>query len=83
MTAVELVDGDEARARFPFLGPAVRQIRYRAGDGVLDPKEAALGLLEGADAPVVARCRVTGFELAGGRLAAVRTTAARSPPAPA
>ena len=73
MTGVELVDGDEARARFPFLGPAVRQIRYRAGDGVLDPKEAALGLLEGAHAPVVARCRVTGFELTGGRLAAVQT----------
>jgi sarcosine oxidase subunit beta len=73
VTGVELVDGDDARARFPFLAPAVRQIRYRAEDGVLDPKQAALGLLEGAGASLVTRCRVTGFELTGGRLAGVRT----------
>jgi sarcosine oxidase, subunit beta len=74
VTGVELVDGAAARERFGFLGPAVRQIRYRAEDGVLDPKQASLGLLEGASAPLVTDCRATGFEVAGGRLAAVRTT---------
>jgi sarcosine oxidase subunit beta len=73
VTEVELLDGDEARARFPFLAPEVRQVRYRAGDGVLDPKQAALGLLEGASAPVVTGAGVTGFDLASGRLTGVRT----------
>jgi sarcosine oxidase, subunit beta len=70
---VELLGGDAARARFGFLGPAVRQIRYRAADGVLDPKQASLGLLEGAAAPLLTSCRVTGFDIGGGRLTAVRT----------
>jgi sarcosine oxidase subunit beta len=74
---VELVDGDEARARYPFLGPAVRQIRYRAGDGLLDPKQASLGLLEGAGAALATRCRVTGLEVAGDRLVAVQTERGR------
>ncbi len=77
VTEVELLDGDAARARFGFLGQAVRQVRYRAGDGLLDPKQASLGLLEGAGAAVATRCRVTGFELAGGRLVAVQTERGR------
>jgi len=77
VTDVELLDGEEARARFGFLGPAVRQIRYRAGDGVLDPKQASLGLLEGAGAAVATRCRVTGLEVAGDRLVAVQTERGR------
>jgi sarcosine oxidase, subunit beta len=71
---VELLDGDEARRRFPWLTPAVRQIRYRADDGMMNPKLLALGLLAGSRAPVVNRCRVLDFDLAGGELVAVRTT---------
>jgi sarcosine oxidase subunit beta len=67
---IELLDGDEARARFPYLAPEVFQARLRMGDGLLDQRELALGLLEGAR--VVTRCRVTGFEIDGG-LTAVQT----------
>jgi sarcosine oxidase, subunit beta len=70
---IELLDGDEARRRFPFLTPAVRQIRYRADEGMLDPKRLALGLLAGSRAPVLTRCRVLGFDIGDGVLAGVRT----------
>ena len=58
-TASRCCDGDEARRRFPLLTPEVRQVRYRADDGVMDPKLLALGLLAGSRAPVVTRlpCR--------------------------
>ncbi len=71
---VELLDGDEARRRFPWLTPAVRQVRYRADDGMMNPKLLALGLLAGSHAPVVNRCRVLGFDIVGGELAGVRTS---------
>lgn len=71
---VELLDGDEARRRFPWLTPAVRQVRYRADDGVMNPKLLALGLLAGSRARVVTRCRVLGFDLAGGQLAGLQTS---------
>jgi glycine/D-amino acid oxidase-like deaminating enzyme len=70
---VELLDGDEARRRFPYLAPAVRSARLRMDDGVLDPRQLALGLLAGSGAPIATRCRVTGFEITGGRLSAVQT----------
>lgn len=40
---VELLTGDEARSRWPWLSPAVRGARFRAGDGWLDPKALAIG----------------------------------------
>ena len=40
---VELLTGDEARYRFPFLSPEIVQARFRAGDGWLDPKRLTLG----------------------------------------
>ena len=57
---VELLDGDEIRARFPFLAPAIVSGRFRAHDGLLDQRQLALGLLE--HVPVVTGCRVTGFD---------------------
>jgi sarcosine oxidase subunit beta len=69
---VELLDGDEARARFPYLAPEVLQARVRMGDGLLDQRQLALGLLAGARVPIVTRCRAVGFEVRNG-LAAVRT----------
>jgi len=32
LTDVELLDSEEARRRFPYLAPQVRNARYRAGD---------------------------------------------------
>ena len=40
---VELLSGDEARARWPWLSPEVRGARFRAADGWLDPKALAIG----------------------------------------
>jgi sarcosine oxidase subunit beta len=83
---IELIDGDEARRRFPYLGPAVISARYRPGDGFLDPVRVAYGLAfsasgcEGveraastATATFCFGSRVTGFRRAGDRLLAVET----------
>jgi sarcosine oxidase subunit beta len=40
---VELLTGDEARARWPWLSPQIRGARYRAGDGWLDVKRLTAG----------------------------------------
>lgn len=57
---IELLDGDEVRARFPFLAPEIVSARFRQRDGLLDQRQLALGLLVGTE--VVTRCRVTGFD---------------------
>jgi sarcosine oxidase subunit beta len=57
---IELLDGDEVRARFPFLAPEIVSARFRQGDGLLDQRQLALGLLAGTE--VITRCRVTGFD---------------------
>ncbi|WP_028067571.1 NAD(P)/FAD-dependent oxidoreductase [Solirubrobacter soli] len=67
---IEVLDGDEARDRFPYLSETVRQVRIRMQDGLLDQRELALGLLEGAR--VRLSTRVTGFDTRGG-LTAVHT----------
>jgi len=73
---VELLSGDDARARFPFVSPEVVQARFRAGDGFLDTKQLTFGLAESSGAEVLTGCRATGFTLSegGDRLAAVETT---------
>ncbi len=43
LTDVELLSGDEARARWPWLSPDVRGARYRAADGWLDVKRLTAG----------------------------------------
>jgi sarcosine oxidase subunit beta len=88
LTDVELLSGDEARARFPYLSPEVRGARYRAGDGWLDVKTLAVGYataashaagipdaVPGGGGTFALRTDVTGFRLTrdGSRLAAVRT----------
>jgi sarcosine oxidase subunit beta len=40
---VELLDGEEARRRFPYLSPDVRGARFRAGDGFFDQVRLAWG----------------------------------------
>jgi sarcosine oxidase subunit beta len=75
-TDVEVLDGAEARRRFPFVGPNVVQARFRAGDGFLDTKQLTFGLAEASGAGVVTDCRATGFALSadGDALQAVETT---------
>lgn len=89
LTDVELLDGDEARRRFPYLAPEVRGARYRSGDGWLDVKALAVGYamaasnaaripdaVPGGGATFVLGTEVTGFTLTddGSRLVAVRTS---------
>jgi sarcosine oxidase subunit beta len=78
LTDVEILSGDEARSRWPWLSPQVRGARYRAGDGWLDPKRLAIGYATaaGAGATFVTACAVAGFELSadGSRLRGVRTS---------
>jgi sarcosine oxidase subunit beta len=71
---VALLDGDEARYRFPYLAPEVVSARYRAADGWLDVKRVTNGFAAGSGAAVCLETAATGFELAGGRLEGVRTT---------
>ena len=40
---VELLSGDEARARWPYLAPSIVQARFRAGDGFIDQVALARG----------------------------------------
>lgn len=83
---VELLSGDEARARFPYVAPDVLGARFRARDGFIDQVRVALGYaLAASNGPGVARqagtaeatfClgeRVTGLRVVGGRIVAVET----------
>jgi sarcosine oxidase, subunit beta len=84
---VELITGDEARARWPWLSPDVRSARYRAGDGWLDAKRLTAGYATAASNPdripeaargggatFVTHAGVHEIALDGDRAAGVRTT---------
>jgi len=74
---VELMTGDRARDRFPWIPGDVVQARFRARDGLIEPKQISMGFLEGSAAEVITGVTVTGIETAGGRLSAVLTDAGR------
>ncbi|MXW69276.1 MAG: FAD-binding oxidoreductase [Acidimicrobiia bacterium] len=61
-TDIELLDGAEARRRFPYLTGDVVQARYRADDGFVDPRALTLGLLAASKAPLHTSCRVSRVE---------------------
>jgi sarcosine oxidase subunit beta len=82
LTDVELLSGDEARQRWPFLSPEVRGARFRHADGWLDVKRLALGYAEAAARLGTRFCsgvEVTGVRLTadGSRLLAVDTSDGR------
>jgi sarcosine oxidase subunit beta len=82
LTDVELLSGDEARQRWPFLSPEVRGARFRHADGWLDVKRLALGYAEAAARLGTGFCsgvEVTGVRLTadGSRLLAVDTSDGR------
>jgi sarcosine oxidase subunit beta len=79
LTDVELLSGDEARRRWPFLSPQVRGARFRHADGWLDVKRLALGYAVAAERMGATFCtgvEVIGFRLSddGSRLLAVETS---------
>lgn len=73
LTDVELLSGDETRARFPYIGKDVLQARFRAGDGTLDPKAVTMGFASASGCRVVTSCRVVRFVEKDGRLTGVET----------
>jgi sarcosine oxidase subunit beta len=77
VTDVELLSGDEARYRFPYLSPDVIQARYRAGDGWLDPKRLTLGYARASGATFCLGTAAAGFVLDGERLVGVETPRGR------
>lgn len=73
LTDVELLSGDEARSRFPWVGERVLQARFRQGDGSLDPRALALGMLSVSRTPFVSGCEVSEVVVDSGRVRGVRT----------
>jgi sarcosine oxidase subunit beta len=86
LTDVELLSGDEARARWPWLSGDVLGARYRAGDGWLDVKRLTAGYAAaasnaaripdaapGGGATFVTRAAVTEIAGDGERVSGVRT----------
>lgn len=71
---VELLDGDEARQRFPYLSDDVLGARYRQGDGWLDVRRLVMGYVRASQAPVVVETTVTGIDIVGDRVLGVRTS---------
>jgi sarcosine oxidase subunit beta len=74
---VELLSGDEARYRFPYLSPEVIQARYRAGDGWLDPKRLTFGYARASGATFCLETPAVGFVRQGERVVGVETPRGR------
>jgi sarcosine oxidase, subunit beta len=70
---LELLDGDEARYRFPYLSQAIVQARFRQGDGWLDPKRLTLGYARASQATICLETPAIGFDRRGDRVIGVRT----------
>ena len=70
---VELLSGDEARYRFPYLSADIIQARFRAGDGWLDPKRLTLGYIRASGAFVCLDTPAVGFDVQGERVTGVLT----------
>ncbi len=90
LTDVELLSGDEARARWPWLAPEVRGARYRAGDGWLDVRRLTVGFataasnaegipdgVGGGGATFVTHARVSGIVVEGERVRGVESSRGR------
>ena len=87
LTDVELLTGDEARARWPWLSADVLGARYRAGDGWLDVKRLTAGYamaashaaripdaVPGGGATFVTGADVTAIVTDGERVSGIRTS---------
>ena len=75
LTDVELIDGDAARRRFPYLSANVINARFRQGDGWLQPRALALELAAASGARFRTGKEVTGFLRRGDRVHGVMTDA--------
>ncbi|TMD81870.1 MAG: FAD-binding oxidoreductase [Chloroflexi bacterium] len=76
LTDVELLSGDEARERFPYLAADIVNARFRQADGWLEPRRLALELARASGARFDTGVSVTGFIMDGDRVRGVTTTTA-------
>ena len=70
---VELLDGGEARYRFPYLAPQTTAAMYRGGDGWLSPHEVTYGFASGSRERFLLRTRATGITLDAQAVCGVET----------
>ena len=77
LTDGELIDGEEARRRFPFLSPEIVAATFRAGDGWLDGRRAAALFAQASGAPVHLGVTVKEIEQTSGRVTGVLTDSGR------
>ena len=70
---VEVLGGDEARYRFPYLSPEIVQARFRARDGWLDPKRLTFGYARASGAEICLEAPAIGFARDGDRVVGVHT----------
>ena len=71
---VELLDGRDARRRFPYLAGDIVNARFRQGDGWLEPRILALELARASGARIRTGVTVTGFRVHADRVYGVTTT---------
>ena len=72
---VEYMDGDEARRRFPFVGPQVEHAHFRAGDGFVAAAAVARGFAAGGRFETFLRTGVAAIETRAAQVTGVRTEA--------
>jgi sarcosine oxidase subunit beta len=70
---LELLTGDEARYRFPYLSSEIIQARFRQADGWLDPKRLTLGYARASGATICLETPAIGFNTRGDRVIGVQT----------
>jgi sarcosine oxidase subunit beta len=71
---IELITGEEARRRFPYLAKDVNAARWGPQDGWLDSRRLALALAEDSGADFALNIRATGFVRQGDRVTGVQTS---------
>jgi len=74
---VEFLDGDEARRRFPWLGPGVTAATFRGRDGWLSGHELTYGFAKGSDASYLLSTEALDIVVEGNRVRAVKTNRGR------
>ena len=70
---VELLTGDEARARFPYIAPEITAATFRQRDGWLSAHELTYGYARASDARFFVDTPAIGFRRAGEKIVGVVT----------
>lgn len=77
LQGIELLDGNEARRRFPWLAPAVLAARYNKRDGWLAVHELLWGFIKGSNAAYIMNTPVTAIDIDRRGVCAVATERGR------